>query len=118
MKLSIQFISVAIVISGSLVSAGFHKHRAWSHHHHHRRALESLAQTVTVVQNVYMNDSPEPTPKPESPKADDVQPSQPSIPTTPCDEPDGKPTEQPSPYAEPSHTAVSVPHNQDRKSHV
>ena len=117
MKLSIQFLSLAIALSGSLVSAGSHKHRAFDHrHHHHRRAdVQSLTHTVTVVQNVYTNDgghtpaaSPEPTPKHDSPAADYPLPSPQS---TPCEtETDHEqPTKQPHPDAEPSQVPVSQP---------
>lgn len=110
MKPSIQLISLVLALSGSLVSARSHKHRALDHRHHHRRALQSLAETVTVVQNVYMNDAsqtpqayPEPTSQYESPKADYVQSSD-SAQSTPCesDTVSGKPTKKPSPNAYPS----------------
>lgn len=56
MKLSIQFISLAVALSGSLASAAVaHKHHALDHHHH-KRYVEVRTETHTLTRTVYVNE--------------------------------------------------------------
>ncbi|KAF8429223.1 hypothetical protein EV426DRAFT_713936 [Tirmania nivea] len=56
MKLSIQFISLAVVLSGSLVSAAVaHKHHGLDHHHH-KRYMKVHTETRTLTKTVVVNE--------------------------------------------------------------
>lgn len=64
MKLSIQLISLAIALSGSLASAGVaHKHHGLEHHHHKRYMH---VKTVTRTHTVYVNENGVPYAEPTS----------------------------------------------------
>lgn len=72
MKLSIQFISLAVALSGSLASAAVaHKHHGLAHHHH-KRYMEVYTVTRTYTKTVVVNEHgvpyAEPTPHSEDNK--------------------------------------------------
>lgn len=66
MKLSIQLISLAVALSGSIASAAAtHKHHGVEHHHH-KRHLDVKTKTVTITRTVRVNQNGVPYPEPTS----------------------------------------------------
>jgi len=64
MKLSIQFISLAVALSGSLASAAVaHKHHGLEHRHH-KRNVEVRIETRTITYTVVVNEHGVPYTKP------------------------------------------------------
>lgn len=108
MKLSIQFISLAVALSGSLASAAAaHKHHGLEHRHHKRNMeVRTETRTITVVVNEHGVPYTQPTPHSEDNKKIEVYvvTSTTSSSTTTSTEPTTTP-EAPTPTSKPSSSA-------------